>query len=196
MDSKVFRLAIATIVSMVALIGLVVYAANSEKINSLFANKNSSSEASTESTAPSYGSSSVYGDQIGDNLKGFLLDEEFFDANERIPSVVITTAGGDVSGNDVSSEGDSVDEYFNPNMADEEGYPALPDKDGASPEVPAGDNSAIGSAGDNQGEMSEGARMGEDEAAGSSSTAASNTSGAVTTSGGSGSLQPGKLPVN
>lgn len=89
MDSKVFRMALLTIFSVFALIAVIVYATNADRINGLFGKNgnNSADSASTEAslTLPE----EAYGEQIGDNLNGFLYDEDFFDEVEKVPSVVV-----------------------------------------------------------------------------------------------------------
>jgi hypothetical protein len=70
----------------------IVYATNTEKLNELFGRKNSdvSSNAEVEMAAADYsGSPSEFAQQIGDNLDGFLLDQDFFDETEKVQSVVV-----------------------------------------------------------------------------------------------------------
>ena len=50
----------------------------------------------------------IYGDQIGDSLNGFLLDDDFFDETEKIPSVVVIKKSD--AGTDASSAESSFDE--------------------------------------------------------------------------------------
>ena len=89
MDSKVFRMAILTIISAFILILVIVYATNADKINKMFGWGNKNTEGSD--AAPSYTSEEtvVYGEQIGDNLGAFMYDEDFFDETEDIPAVVV-----------------------------------------------------------------------------------------------------------
>lgn len=88
MDSKVFRMAILTIISAFILVLVIVYATNTDKINSIFGwgdrKTTQVPEAATEATADI-----IYGEQIGDNLGAFMYDEEFFDETEKIPAVVV-----------------------------------------------------------------------------------------------------------
>ncbi len=91
MDARVFRMAILTIISAFILVLVIVYATNAQKINSLMGwgqQKEAAVEATTEETTVEE-APVVYGDQIGDNLQGFLSDESFFDETEKIPSVVV-----------------------------------------------------------------------------------------------------------
>ena len=53
----------------------------------------------------------MYGEQIGDNTQAFLFEEGFFDANEDIPSVVVTKKGENRSSAGNSTE--SSTEAFN-----------------------------------------------------------------------------------
>ena len=87
MDSKVIRLAILTFISLIALVLVVVYATNTDRIHALL---DGSADASTEASSSSVtgGSVTVYGEQIGDNLKSFLSDETFFDENDILQQVV------------------------------------------------------------------------------------------------------------
>ena len=88
MDSKVFRMALLTIISVMLLVAVIVYATNADKINGLIGKKSATSDegaAEISFVAPE----TVYGQQIGDNLNAFLYDEDFFDETEKIPSVVV-----------------------------------------------------------------------------------------------------------
>jgi hypothetical protein len=90
MNRRVFSLAILTMISAFILIMVIVYATNADKINRLFGWEKEKQEAVTEEASEKEtATETVYGDQIGDNLSGFLLDEDFFDENEKIPSVVV-----------------------------------------------------------------------------------------------------------
>ncbi|MCR5101601.1 MAG: hypothetical protein K6B41_09625 [Butyrivibrio sp.] len=107
MDFKVFRLVVAVVVSMTCLIFVVVYATNSRKIGKLIS-ENSSSDASTEMSSVEEEDTTGFGTQIGDNLKGFLTDENFWDETERIPSVVISSPDENIhsslSDNDITDD--------------------------------------------------------------------------------------------
>ena len=90
MNRRVFILAVLTMISAFVLVMVIVYATNANKINRLFGWEKEKQTDTTETepeeeTAPD----TVYGDQIGDNLNGFLLDDDFFDETEKIPSVVV-----------------------------------------------------------------------------------------------------------
>ena len=90
MDKRVFRMAILTIISAFLLVLVIVYAANTEKINKLFGWGQTSATDTAEVAASYYsGDYSEYGQQIGSDLDGFLADQEFFDETEKIPSVVV-----------------------------------------------------------------------------------------------------------
>ncbi len=90
MDKKVFTMAILTIISAFILVMIIVYATNADKINSLLGG-GKKNQTALEETLPEEDAQTetVYGAQIGDNLDGFLLDEDFFDETEKIPSVVV-----------------------------------------------------------------------------------------------------------
>ena len=90
MDSKVFRMALLVIISVFALVAVIVYATNADRINGLLGRNNQSAavEESSESSSLSL-PEEAYGEQIGENLNGFLYDEDFFDETEQIPSVVV-----------------------------------------------------------------------------------------------------------
>ena len=66
MDSKAFRLSILAIITTVVLIGVVVYAANRDKINSMIGKSDTAQVESTEAVEEV--EVSGYGEQIGDNL--------------------------------------------------------------------------------------------------------------------------------
>jgi hypothetical protein len=114
MDSRVFRMAILTIISAFILVLVIVYATNTDKINSLFGVKEKpqpvASEAATEEVSEE---PVIYGDQIGDSLSGFLLDDDFFDETEKIPSVVV------IKKSEASTDESSEDSSF----AEEEDRP-------------------------------------------------------------------------
>lgn len=109
MDKRVFRMAILTIISAFILVLLIVYATNAKKINELFG-WGQEKEISTEVTEGTSQEEVFTGDQIGDDLSGFLLDEDFFDETEKIPSVVVRkkTSAGNESGTDSSANGDAL----------------------------------------------------------------------------------------
>ncbi len=88
MDAKVFRMALLTIISAFILVAVIIYATNTEKINSLFGKKEKVSEEVTTYVSAEE-ASIVYGEQIGTDLKSFLYDDSFFDENEKIPAVVV-----------------------------------------------------------------------------------------------------------
>lgn len=87
MDSKTFRLSILAIITTIVLIGVVVYAANRDKINAMIGAKETAEVEATEAVEEA--SVTDYGEQIGDNLKGFLTASDFFDKSEQRPSVVV-----------------------------------------------------------------------------------------------------------
>ncbi len=83
MDSKLRRLAIACFVSLVALIVVVVYAVNADKISSFLHKEETAEETEVLEEA----TTDDTGEQIGDNLKGFLADEDFFDQRETLREI-------------------------------------------------------------------------------------------------------------
>ena len=90
MDAKVFRLTLLTIISAFLLVIVILYATNADKINRLFGGKKSNNAVAEYSVE---GASIVeepdYAQQIGDDLKSFLYDDDFFDEAEQIPAVVV-----------------------------------------------------------------------------------------------------------
>ncbi|MBQ7616100.1 MAG: hypothetical protein IJU77_13730 [Butyrivibrio sp.] len=120
MDAKVFRMAILTIISAFILVLVIIYATNSDRINDMFGwgrEKEASSESVSSETDPgeiSQASEIIYGDQIGDSLDSFLLDDDFFDETEKIPSVMVrkqtTTVGGSTTGKSSSASQEEGEE--------------------------------------------------------------------------------------
>ncbi|SDB46709.1 MULTISPECIES: hypothetical protein [unclassified Butyrivibrio] len=108
MDSKAFRLSILAIITTIVLIGVVVYAANRDRINSLIGSEGESEAVATQ--AEEAVSTTEYGEQIGDNLKGFLTAGDFFDKSEQRPSVVVVVDNVPVPANaDPEISGGNVD---------------------------------------------------------------------------------------
>ena len=107
MDKRVFRMAILTIISAIFLVLVIVYAANTEKINALFGWGQTTAEENTSEVAASYysGDLSEYGLQIGNDLDGFLADPDFFDETEKVSSAVVIKR---VSSSEDSSESSSA----------------------------------------------------------------------------------------
>ena len=105
MDSKTFRLSVAAIFTTVVLIAVVVYAANRDRINSLMGQKAESVSEEGVITADEEVSATQYGEQIGDNLKGFLTADDFFDKSEQRPSVVVVVDNVPVPANASSEDG-------------------------------------------------------------------------------------------
>jgi hypothetical protein len=92
MDSKAYRLSILAIITTVVLVGVVVYAANRERIAALIGADEFASTVEEEIPEDEIiGESEIAssGEQIGDDLKGFLKSDKFFDKNEQRPSVVV-----------------------------------------------------------------------------------------------------------
>jgi|GEM_PF-1353207 len=83
MDSKVRRLAIAVFICLVALIGVIVYAANADQIHKLFTGF--AGDADTSASLAEF--SDVYGERIGDNLNGFVTKSDFFDESDGLASI-------------------------------------------------------------------------------------------------------------
>lgn len=82
MDSKVMKLAIGVFAALIALILVIVYASNVDKINSFL--KGSASDSSSESVAEL---SAAQSGQIGNNLQGFMAQKDFFDDPEYLASI-------------------------------------------------------------------------------------------------------------
>ena len=101
MDSKVFRMAILTIISAFILVLVIVYATNADKINKMFG-WGSKKAVQSEEAATETSQEIIYGEQIGDNLGAFMYDENFFDETEKVPAVVVikksTGAGSETEG--------------------------------------------------------------------------------------------------
>jgi hypothetical protein len=92
MDAKVFRMTILMIISAFILVMVIVYATNVDKVTKLIGGDKDkgSTESSEEISSEKYADGEVFkGDQIGDNLSAFELDDKFFDPTERVPSVVV-----------------------------------------------------------------------------------------------------------
>ncbi len=109
MDRRVFRMAILTIISAFILVLLIVYATNAKKINELFGwGQEKEIEAEVTEEVPQ---EEVFtGDQIGDDLGAFMLDEDFFDETEKVPSVVVRkkTSAGNASSSGDTASGDAL----------------------------------------------------------------------------------------
>ena len=110
MDYKVFRTAVLAIVSALILVLVIVYATNADKIKEIFG-KGGASDTEASADTSSSSDFGMYGEQIGDNTQAFLFEEGFFDANEEIPSVVVTKKGENKSSAGNSTE--SSTEAFN-----------------------------------------------------------------------------------
>ncbi|WP_051638420.1 hypothetical protein [Butyrivibrio sp. NC2002] len=131
MDSKSFKLSILAIITTCVLVGVVVYAANRDKIHALigaddFADTDDSVYETTEEI------SSEYGEQIGDDLKGFLTADDFFDKSEQRPSVVVVVDNVPVPANAEEQEEDTTDLIDKP--ADESADLESDDQDEAADE--------------------------------------------------------------
>ncbi len=106
MDAKVFRMAILTIISAFILVAVIIYATNADRINRLFGKGDQNEASDSASIEMSVVDEAAYGQQIGDDLKAFLYDDDFFDEAEEIPSVVViqqNTKKAD-AGDEASSE--------------------------------------------------------------------------------------------
>lgn len=112
MDYKVFRTAVLAIVSALILVLVIVYATNADKINEIFGKGGASGEGASAATSSS-SDIGMYGEQIGDNTQAFLFEEGFFDANEEIPSVVVTKKDEAGSSASEASTDDTDDEEYN-----------------------------------------------------------------------------------
>ena len=89
MDKKVFSMALLTIISAFILIVVIIYATNVDKINKLFGRGGSESAPTIEATQEVSVTETEYGQQIGNDTKGFMYDDDFFDETEEIPAVVV-----------------------------------------------------------------------------------------------------------
>lgn len=89
MDKKVFSMALLTIFSAFILIIVIIYATNVDKINSLFGKGGSGDVAPAEASLEVSYEETTYGQQIGNDLNGFMYDDSFFDETEEIPAVVV-----------------------------------------------------------------------------------------------------------
>ena len=108
MDSKAFRLSILAIITTCVLVGVVVYAANRDRIHALIGADNfADSQESVEEISED--KTTEYGEQIGDNLKGFLTADDFFDKSEQRPSVVVVVDNVPVPANAETTEEDTTD---------------------------------------------------------------------------------------
>ncbi|MBQ7679417.1 MAG: hypothetical protein IJT34_06165 [Butyrivibrio sp.] len=94
MDSRTMRLAVISMVSVLLLIGVIVYASNAERFGELIGSRSgqkASTEASEELPEGTVVTDTPLGEQIGDNLQGYLLDADFFDKGANSASVIVTT---------------------------------------------------------------------------------------------------------
>ncbi len=108
MDSKALRLSIVAIITTVVLLAVVVYAANRDRINALIGVDGHDSAQEEVVDADSDATVTQYGEQIGDNLKGFLTADDFFDKSEQRPSVVVVVDNQPVPANS-SDQGQTTD---------------------------------------------------------------------------------------
>ena len=99
-------MAIMTIISAFILVLVIVYATNADKINALFGWGQKAKPAATEVATEETTEEVIYGDQIGDSLNAFLLDDDFFDETEKIPSVVV------IKKSDASTDESSAESSF------------------------------------------------------------------------------------
>ncbi len=130
MDSKALRLSIAAIITTMVLVAVVVYAANIDRINDLMGKK--PDQAETEEVLETVETSeTVYGEQIGDNLKGFLTADDFFDKSEQRPSVVVVVDNVPVPANAATTDGTTdLSDLNDSDIADTEySYPDSEPKD-------------------------------------------------------------------
>ena len=117
MDAKVFRMALLTIISAFILVLVIIYVTNTDKINALIGKKDNSSGVEASSDASSFVTDIIYGQQIGDDLKSFLYEDNFFDENEKILSVVVIQKNTKSS---TESTEESVDTSSSQNSEDED----------------------------------------------------------------------------
>jgi hypothetical protein len=83
---------IMTIISAFILVLVIIYATNTKKINALFGwDQKKKVAVETEVTEEEQPATDTvfHGDQIGDSLTAFLMDDDFFDETEKVPSAVV-----------------------------------------------------------------------------------------------------------
>ncbi len=105
-------MAIMTILSAFILVLVIIYATNTKKINALFGwdqKREVAVETEVATQEASVQEETVYGDQIGDSLSAFLMDDDFFDETEKVPSAVVVRKT-DVLTDDAATEGSSFAE--------------------------------------------------------------------------------------
>ena len=103
MDSKVRLRAIATILTAVVLILVVVYMANERHFARLFRGRreNAANTATVEASVPKISKDGVFGEQIGDDLKAFLKDDAFFDGGaENTGAETMSDPDGEIDYNE------------------------------------------------------------------------------------------------
>ena len=149
MDKKVFTMALMTIFSAFILIVVIIYATNADKINKMLGKKNSDTSAAISTEEMSV-PQEVYGQQIGDDLKSFLYDEDFFDETEKVPAVVViqqntktVNSSSDSSSADSDSNGGSgmavVGQLDNPGAAASFGSGPVPGTEVPQGPIPGSD---------------------------------------------------------
>lgn len=85
MDSKVTKLAVLTLISLFALIIVIVFATNPGRFGKLI---NGGSGADNSGSMSGSSGMTSYGVQIGDNLKGFIAESDFFDSSEKLEQII------------------------------------------------------------------------------------------------------------
>ncbi len=122
MDKKVFSMALLTIFSAFILVIVIIYATNTDKINALLGrNKASNAVESVEESTEEM--TTIESQQIGDDLKSFLYDDNFFDEAEEIPAIVVIEKNtkNPASSEEGSSDISGVDEPEGDEPVDENG---------------------------------------------------------------------------
>ncbi|WP_026496900.1 hypothetical protein [Butyrivibrio sp. WCD3002] len=117
MDSKAYRLSILAIITTVVLVGVVVYAANRERIAALIgADEFGSSVEEEIAEDEDIDESDIIssGEQIGDDLKGFLKSDNFFDKSEQRPSVVVVVDNIPVPANSEDGLSNRTTDVYDP----------------------------------------------------------------------------------
>lgn len=117
MDAKVFRLAILTILSAFILVAVIIYATNADKIGRLLGNDNKNETSESVSTEEAVADEASYGQQIGDDLKAFLYDDDFFDETEEVPAVVVIQQNTKVPEGSSEEESDASEDEEGAGMA-------------------------------------------------------------------------------
>ena len=149
MDKRVFRLAVLTMISAFILVLVIVYATNAKQINDLLGI--GKKQADTADTAADTGAldemaelskeEPFYGDQIGDDLDGFTMDDGFFDETEQVPTVVVIQRK--TSDSSAMGSTESISDYVKDAPADDASGGVSSDQDTAVQDDTQGTGMAV-----------------------------------------------------